>query len=197
LALPTLPRQLIEATYQYVVYGKLDFIKRRILDFVNQRGLVDEYAEYVNGQYAVPVNSVWTTAFPDLYGRKNMGALLEKAYCSPTPPFQYAFNCVKNLTDAFEKRYHDAFPANQPFIRAARVLLEDDYSNDEIIHAITKNMSSNIVGTRDGARVFMASDMIGDSDVLLVEFTKRRSADPFFLRFEVGDDNVYHLQFFA
>ncbi len=198
LALPTLPNQLIDAVYLYVIYGKHNFIKRRILDFVNQRGLIDEFVKFMIDQYMVPVNSVWKTAFPDLCRRKKMGAQLQTAGDSPLSPFSYAFNCVKDLTAAFEKRYRVAFPANRSFICADRLPLEY-CSEANMIEALKKGISSNKMVTcyRAHSRVFFAKSAVDETcRVFLLEFTKRQSADPCFMRFNVGDDNVHHLQFF-
>jgi hypothetical protein len=198
LALPTLPNQLIDAVYLYVVYGKHNVIKRRILDFVNQRGLVDEFADFMIDQCKVPVHSVWKTAFPRLRKRKKMGDLLVSSGDSVASPFSYAFNCVKDLTAALEIRFRDAFPANRSFIRADQLPL--DYCSDaNMIEAITNGSSCNTLTKcyRADSRVFMATSAVDKaSRIFLLEFTKRQSSDPCFMRFNVGDDNVYHLQFF-
>jgi hypothetical protein len=74
LALPTLPNQLIDAAYLYVSHGEQNFLKRRILDFVNQRGHIDALIDFMIGQTMVPVKSVWTTAFPVLLERTQIAA---------------------------------------------------------------------------------------------------------------------------
>ncbi len=199
LTLPTLPNELIDAVYLYITQGEQTFIKRRILDFVNQRGLVDELAKFMIDQYMVPVHSVWKTAFPDLRRRKKMGALLHKAGDSPPVPFSYAFNCVKDLTAAFRTRYCDAFPEDQLFIRAKQIVFKN-CSDSEMTEAIARGSFSTMLATRDEAHpgVLLATSAVDKAGrIFLLEFTKRQSVDPCFLRFDFGGDDVYHLQFFA
>jgi hypothetical protein len=200
LALPTLPNQLIDAAYLYVSQGEQNFIKRRILDFVNQRGLVDEFADFMIDQIKTPVNSVWTTAFPAIREQKTISAHFFRSGFTPDSPFDFAFNCAKYITAAFEQRYRDTFSTNHSVICAERLRMNDECDFVDFLRAVYKDQSNNsLVREKSGSWcAFMVSTSSWpDSGVLLLEFTKRSSYDQCFLRFEVGDNHVYHLQFFT